>query len=62
MKITKKDIKTLEKIKKMCGKGEDCSDCIFNTSVFCELQEYPAVWNIWKLKAKWRGKSKKVDV
>lgn len=62
MKITKQDIKTLEKIKKMCGDNEDCDNCIFSTSVFCEMQEYPAAWNIGKLKAKWRGKSKKVDV
>ena len=30
MKITKQDIKTLNKIKKMCNKIE-CGECIFNT-------------------------------
>lgn len=44
MKITKQDIKTLEKIKKMCDKIE-CENCVFNTGE-CILQSQPNWWNI----------------
>lgn len=39
MKITKQDIKTLNKIKKMCNKLE-CTECIFNTGE-CILKNQP---------------------
>ena len=42
MKITKQDIKTLNKIKKMCDKTE-CQKCIFNTGD-CLLQNQPNWW------------------
>ena len=44
MKITKQDIKTLKKIKKMCDKLE-CTECIFNTGK-CILQNQPNWWQI----------------
>ena len=44
MKITKQDIKTLNKIKKMCDKIE-CEQCIFNTGE-CILQNQPNWWQI----------------
>lgn len=44
MKITKQDIKTLNKIKKMCDKIE-CTECIFNTGE-CILQNQPNWWQI----------------
>lgn len=44
MKITKQDIKTLEKIKKMCDKSE-CERCVFNTGE-CILQNQPNWWQI----------------
>jgi hypothetical protein len=48
MKITKNDIKTLNKIKKMCNKSE-CDKCIFNTGE-CILQNQPNWWEIDLLK------------
>lgn len=44
MKITKQDIKTLNKIKKMCDKLE-CTECIFNNRE-CILQNQPNWWQI----------------
>lgn len=44
MKITKQDIKTLNKIRKMCDKLE-CTQCIFNTGE-CILQNQPNWWQI----------------
>lgn len=43
MKITKQDIKTLNKIKKICNKSE-CKDCIFNINKSCMLQNQPNWW------------------
>lgn len=44
MKITKTDIKTLNKIKKMCDKLE-CKQCVFDSG-FCILQNQPNWWRI----------------
>ena len=49
MKITKQDIKTLEKLKKMCNKIE-CKDCLFNINRSCMLQNQPNWWELEKLK------------
>lgn len=45
MKLTKQDIKTLEKIKKLCDKL-DCKDCKFNDTnrKECILQNQPNWW------------------
>ena len=48
MKITKADIKTLNKIKEMCNKIE-CGECIFNTGG-CLLQNQPNWWQTELLK------------
>ena len=45
MKITKQDIKTLEKLKKMCEKTT-CGNCIFNKGLECILQNQPNWWEI----------------
>lgn len=46
MKLTKQDIKTLEKIKKMCEKIQ-CEDCVFNIkNRECLLQNQPNWWNL----------------
>lgn len=48
MKITKQDIKTLNKIKKMCDKM-GCEECIFNKNK-CILQNQPNCWELEKVK------------
>lgn len=46
MKLTKQDIKTLEKIKKIC-KRTQCEDCIFNVkNRECILQNQQNWWNL----------------
>lgn len=47
MRITKQDIKTLNKIKKLCDKLE-CTECIFNNKE-CILQNPPNDWRIEKI-------------
>lgn len=47
MKITKQDIKTLSKIKKICDKI-DCEECIFNKNG-CILQNQPNWWDLDKI-------------
>lgn len=47
MKITKQDIKTLNKIKKMCDKM-GCEECIFNKNK-CILQNQPNWWELEKV-------------
>ena len=44
MKITKQDIKTLNKIKKICDKTS-CEKCVFNKQS-CILQNQPNWWKI----------------
>ena len=44
MKITKQDIKTLNKIKKLCNKT-DCEECLFNSDS-CILQNQPNWWDL----------------
>lgn len=49
MKITKQDIKTLSKIKKMCDKL-DCEECIFNyQNRSCILDNQPNWWDLEKV-------------
>ena len=49
MKLTKQDIKTLNKIKKLCDKAE-CEQCVFyrkdHFSTYCSLQQQPNWWNL----------------
>lgn len=46
MKLTKQDIKTLEKIKKIC-KQLQCEDCKFNIkNRECILQNQPNWWHL----------------
>ena len=47
MKITKQDIKTLNKIKKICDRL-DCENCLFNDAQNknCILQNQPNWWNL----------------
>lgn len=46
MKLTKQDMKTLEKIKKMCGQLQ-CDDCRFNyKNRECILQNQPNWWHL----------------
>ena len=49
MKLTKQDIKTLNKIKKLCDKAE-CKECAFyrkdHFSTYCSLQQQPNWWNL----------------
>lgn len=47
MKITKQDIKTLNKIKKICDKM-NCEECIFNKNK-CILQNQPNWWELEKV-------------
>lgn len=44
MKITKQDIKTLNKIKKLCDKT-CCEECLFNSDS-CILQNQPNWWDL----------------
>ena len=49
MKLTKQDLKTLNKIKKLCDKAE-CEQCVFyrkdHFSRYCSLQQQPNWWNL----------------
>ena len=45
MKLTKQDIKTLEKMKKMCDKTQ-CEDCIFCQGKECILQNQQNWWHL----------------
>ncbi len=46
MKITKQDIKTLQKIKKICGNMQ-CEECMFNIkNKECILQNQPNWWHL----------------
>lgn len=47
MKITKQDIKTLSKIKKICDRL-GCEKCIFNKNK-CILQNQPNWWELEKV-------------
>ena len=49
MKLTKQDIKTLEKIKKICDKTE-CGNCIFNNGNECIMQNQPNWWELDSIK------------
>lgn len=44
MKITKQDIKTLNKIKKLCDKT-GCEECLFNSDS-CILRNQPNWWDL----------------
>ena len=49
MKLTEKDIKTLNKIKKLCDRAE-CEECQFyredHFSTYCSLQKQPNWWEL----------------
>lgn len=49
MKLTEKDIKVLQKIKKLCDKAE-CTECKFyredHFNRYCALQQQPNWWNL----------------
>lgn len=49
MKLTEKDIKTLNKIKKLCDRAE-CEKCQFyredHFSTYCSLQKQPNWWEL----------------